>query len=152
MKKLVFLFATALLILSACDNEPKNVTYYGGVTSASGENCFAWDYSVNPDNLVLETVKDADSDSLLVTLNLKFTRTEKEIKPVTSDWYLKISGRDDYKDVEIRLDADEASMKTVKDAANAKQGDEIAVAFKGKATQGAIDSIAEKKCWTGVLN
>lgn len=153
MKKILFSLA-ALLLLAACGEKGGDTKYqtYGGVTSKSGDYCFMFDYE-SLDSIPLDVTVDGDSADVAMTL--KIGRTERDLKDVREGAELKpfysiISGRDNLDSIEIRLDADPATVEQFR-AILDKPGDSISVTFKGRALKADVDSLNNKKVWTSLL-
>ena len=153
MKK-ILLTLSALLLLAACGESGGETKYqtYGGVTSTSGDYCFMFDYE-DLDSIPLDVIANGDSADIAMTL--KLFRSQKDISEVREGaelkpFYAVISGRDNLDSLEIRLDAEAATVEQVRGILN-KPGDSISITFKGKAPKAYVDSLDNKKVWTSLL-
>ncbi len=123
MKKAFLALAAVALLITSCGGNAtgngtdaqEDVKYqtYGGITSSSGDFTFSFDYE-SVDSIPLDVT--VNGDSAFVKMTVKLTRTDKELKEgaEAKNFYASISGRDEQKDVEFRLDAEEASMEQLK--------------------------------------
>ncbi len=156
-KAFLALAAVALLITSCGGNATGNGTdaqeyvkyqTYGGITSSSGDFTFSFDYE-SVDSIPLDVT--VNGDSAFVKMTVKLTRTDKELKEgaEAKNFYASISGRDEQKDVEFRLDAEEASMEQLK-AILDKPGQSVDLVFSGNVLKANLDSLNNKKVWTGL--
>lgn len=159
MKKILFAVAAVALLFTSCGGnatgngtdaqEDLKYQTLGGVTSVSGDFTFSFD-AEELDSIPLAVV--VNGDSATVKMTIKLTRTDKELKEgaEVKNFYAKISGRDELKDIEFRLDADEACYEQVK-AILDKPGQSVDVTFTGNALKANLDSINNKKVWTSLL-
>ena len=150
MKKIFFAIAAVALLMAACGGaeETKYMTY-GGVTSTSG------DFYVQFDDGDIDSIPLAvtvNGDSAEISMTLKLGRTDRELKEGAElkPFSAVISGRDEQKDIKVRLEADPASVDQLR-AILDKPGDSVAVTFKGTMLKADLDSINNKKVWTGLL-
>lgn len=155
MKKILFAIAAVGLLFTSCGgnatgDSQEDVKYqtYGGVTSSSGDFTFCFDYE-SVDSIPLDVT--VNGDSALVKMTIKLTRTDRELKEgaEAKNFYASISGRDDNKDVEFRLDAEDASMEQLK-AILDKPGQSVDLVFSGNVLKANLDSLNNKKVWTGL--
>ncbi|MBR1711910.1 MAG: hypothetical protein IJ722_00695 [Alloprevotella sp.] len=153
MKKTLFALAALALSLAACSgNGTEGTKYmtYGGVTSQSGDFCFVFDEANNVDSIPLNV--NVKGDSAEISMDVTLFRTEKEVKEGAElkPFWATIHGRDEQKDIEVRLDADPASVEQFR-AILDKPGDSVVVTFKGTMLKADLDSINNKKVWTSLL-
>lgn len=158
MKKAFLALAAVALLITSCGGNAtgdgadgqENVKYqtYGGITSSSGDFTFSFDYE-SVDSIPLDVT--VNGDSAFVKMTVKLTRTDKELKEgaEAKDFYASISGRDEQKDVEFRLNAEEASMEQLK-AILDKPGQSVDLVFSGNVLKANLDSLNNKKVWTGL--
>lgn len=158
MKKAFLALAAVALLITSCGGNAtgngtdaqENVKYqtYGGITSSSGDFTFSFDYE-SVDSIPLDVT--VNGDSAFVKMTVKLTRTDKELKEgaEAKNFYASISGRDEQKDVEFRLDAEEASMEQLK-AILDKPGQSVDLVFSGNVLKANLDSLNNKKVWTGL--
>ena len=153
MKKTIFALAVLALGLAACSGngseETKYMTY-GGVTSQSGDFCFVFDEANDVDSIPLKV--NVNGDSAAVSMDVTLFRTEREVKEGADlkPFWATISGRDEQKGIEVRLDADPSSVEQLR-AILGKPGDSVVVTFKGTMLKADLDSINNKKVWTSLL-
>ena len=158
MKKTFLALAAVALLITSCGGNAtgngtdaqESVKYqtYGGITSSSGDFTFSFDYE-SVDSIPLDVT--VNGDSAFVKMTVKLTRTDKELKEgaEAKNFYASISGRDEQKDVEFRLDAEEASMEQLK-AILDKPGQSVDLVFSGNVLKANLDSLNNKKVWTGL--
>ncbi len=154
MRKFILAFAALALLLSACagaggDAADTKYQTLGGVTSKSGDYCFQFEEE-DLDSIPLAV--SINGDSALVEMTIKLARTQEALKEgaTLKPFYAVIHGRDAQDSIEVRLDADPASVDQVR-AILEKPGDTVAVTFKGTMRKVDLDSINNKKVWTSLL-
>lgn len=141
------MIAVSALMLVACSEGGKDYVVNGGVTSSSGQNCHTFDYSANPDALTMNGVEQGDSSQ--VSLKLKFTIKSgiHENASIGDLWDVRVSGRDDNKDVEFKLKADEKSMEAIK---NLKDGETAEMTFTGMVPTADLEQLNGQNTWISV--